>query len=163
MSLRDKDTRVLREGSFQVSKNYVRFLKSKDTSDAKLRDRSIAIMPANFSSTLKNVNERYLRLSKSITKLPPIDHAVKIKKRVNGKFVLQIPCDPSYTRRVSTEEPDAICGIDPGGRTFATVYDPTNANAFQVGLEEDKKSVMRRWHNKIDETQWHLKNAQKRS
>ncbi|MES9883600.1 MAG: hypothetical protein ABW185_22300, partial [Sedimenticola sp.] len=48
----------------------------------------------------------------------------------------------------------------PGGRTFATVYDPTNANAFQVGLEEDKKSVM---HNRIDEAHWHLKNAQDRS
>ncbi len=120
-------------------------------------------MQANFSTTKKNAKERYIRLSKSISKLPPIDHAVKIKKRANGKFVLQIPCDPSYTRCSSTKTSEAICGIDPGGRTFATVYDPTNASAFQVGLEEDKKSVMRRWHNKIDETQWHLNNAQKRS
>ncbi len=77
--------------------------------------------------------------------------------------MLQVPCDPSYTRCSSTKTPEAICGIDPGGRTFATVYDPTNANAFQVGLEEDKKAVMRAWHNKIDETHWHLTNAQKRS
>ncbi len=163
VSLRDKDMRALREGSFQVSKEYVRFLKSTDTGDTKVRDRCIVLMANNFSTHKKNAKERYLRLSKHIRKLPPFDHAVKVKKRANGKFVLQIPCDPSYTRRSSTKTPDSICGIDPGGRTFATVYDPTNANAFQVGLEEDKKSVMRAWHNKIDETHWHLKNAQKRS
>ncbi|MES9879330.1 MAG: hypothetical protein ABW185_00420 [Sedimenticola sp.] len=125
---------------------------AKDTSDAKLRDRSVALMADSFSTQKNNVTARYIRLSKSINKLPPIDHAVKIKKRADGMFVLQIPCDSSYTRRVSLAKPDAICGSDPGGSTFATVYNPTNANAFQVGLEEDKRSVMRQWHNKIDET-----------
>ncbi len=71
--------RVLREGSFQVSKDYVRFLKSTDTGDTKVRERSVALMADNFSPTKKNIRERYIRLSKSITKLPPIDHAVKVK------------------------------------------------------------------------------------
>jgi len=37
-------------------------------------------------------------LSNNVDKIPPIDHYVKIVKRANGQIVLQIPCDPSYTR-----------------------------------------------------------------
>ncbi len=122
VDMRDKDTRVLREGGFQVSKECVRFLKSNDTSDTKVQDRCIAIMQANFSAQKKNAKERYIRLSKSISKLPPIDHAVKVKKRANGKFVLQIPCDPSYTRRKSTGGARVPSAVSTWWKDVATVY-----------------------------------------
>ena len=158
VALKDKDIQFLREGSFQVPKLFVRFLNEKDTDNEQIRSRSISIMAANFSSTRRNVKERYLKLSKPVSKLPPINHDVRIKKRVNGKFVLQIPCDPIYTRKQIEETPDAMCGIDPGGRTFNTIYDPSNVKCYQVGIEKDKAKI-KMYEQQIDRAQLYLTKA----
>ena len=99
-----------------------------------------------------------MRLSKPIGKLPPINHDVRITKRVNGKFILQIPCDPMYTRKQTEETPDAMCGIDPGGRTFNTIYDPSNVKCYQIGIENDKAQI-KIFQNQIDRSQFHLQKA----
>ena len=158
--LRDKDIQFLREGSFQVPKMCVRFLKEKDTNNANILSRSIAIMATNFGSK-KNIKEKFLKLSKPVSKLPPINHDVRIKKRVNGKFILQIPCDPMYTRKQIKETQDAMCGIDPGGRSFNTIYDPSNVKCYQVGIENDKIQI-KIYQNQIDKAQFRLKKACKK-
>ena len=158
--LRDKDIQFLREGSFQVPKLYVRFLKEKDTDNVNIRSRSIAIMTTNFGSK-KNIKEKFLKLSKPVTKLPPINHDVRIKKRVNGKFVLQIPCDPTYTRKQIEITQDAMCGIDPGGRSFNTIFDPSNVKCYQVGIENDKAQI-KLYQTEIDKAQFYLQKAIKK-
>ena len=153
----------IQNGSIGIQKQYVRHLVEKD--HAAVVDfpsqKYLCIMPDNFANR-NTPNQRFIKISKSVHKIPPIDHDVKIVKRANGKFVLNIPCDPKYTRRDSSndDQQKRICGIDPGGRTFATVYDPVDCSAFQVGLEEDKMYDIRKLHNKIDEAQKHLTYAQ---
>ena len=157
VALKDKDIKFLREGSFQIPKDYVRFLTEKDTDNVNIRSRSIAIMTTNFGSK-KNIKEKFLKLSKPIGKLPPINHDVRITKRVNGKFILQIHCDPMFTRKQTEETPDAMCGIDPGGRSFNTIFDPSNVKCYQVGIENDKAQI-KIFQNQIDRSQFHLQKA----
>ena len=156
--LKDKDIQFLREGSFQVPKKNVNLLTEQMCADANIRPRLISIMADNFSASRQNVKERFLKLSKSTSKIPPINHDVRIKKRVNGKFVLQIPCDPIYTRKQIEETPDAMCGIDPGGRSFNTIYDPSNVKCFQVGIEKDKAQI-KIYEQQIDRAHFNLTKA----
>jgi IS605 OrfB family transposase len=150
VDLRNKDTTILREGSFEVPRLYVRLLTSKDNINERFRQSRIAMMPDNFSKSRKDCKERFLRISKDVSKLPPLSYDMKISKRANGKFVLHIPCDPICTRQIHVNSTDSICSIDPGGRTFATCYDPSNLKCFQVGRKEDKERIIYRLHDKID-------------
>lgn len=84
---------MLREGSFDVQNMFVRLLTEKDISDKRTREMRIALMPANFSNSKKDWKERFLRLSKNVSKLQPLSHDMKIRKQPDGKFVLQIPYD----------------------------------------------------------------------
>lgn len=161
VTLKDKDITKLREGSFAVQHLFARLLTEKDVSNERARQYGIALMPANFSKSRKDQTERFLRLSKPVSKLPPLSHDMKVCKRANGKFVLQIPCDPVCTRRRRVHESDSICSIDPGARTFATCYDPSNVKVFQVGREEDKKRVTRKLYDEIDEAHHYLSVARK--
>ena len=88
---------------------------------------------------------------------------MKISKRPNGKFVLHIPCDPVCTRHKQMHSSDSICSIDPGGRTFATCYDPSNLKCFQVGRKEDKERIIYKIHEKIDRVHEQLTLAQKKN
>ncbi|KAH3753320.1 hypothetical protein DPMN_187955 [Dreissena polymorpha] len=151
------------QGSFCVPKLFVRNLSSKDVSidNINMLNRYICMIPENFEKRSKP-KERFLKLAKPITKIPPFDHDVKIVKRADGMFILNIPCDPKYTRRNASNDTidKRVCGIDPGGRTFATVYDPIDCSVFQVGIEEDKQYVISKLHNKIYHAHKHLTKAQ---
>jgi IS605 OrfB family transposase len=153
------------QGSFCVPKKYIRHLSDKDVSNdnTQMQNRYICMMPDNFGKRSKP-NERFIKLAKPITKIPPIDHDVKIVKRADGMFLMNIPCDPTYTRRNTSNDTieKRVCGIDPGGRTFATVYDPIDCNVFQVGIEEDKQYVISKLHNTIYHAHKHLTKAQKK-
>ncbi|KAH3839068.1 hypothetical protein DPMN_112490 [Dreissena polymorpha] len=107
-----------------------------------MQNRYICMIPDNVEKR-SNLKERFLKLAKRITNIPPIDHGVKIIKRADGTFIMNIPCDPKYTRRNASNNTidKRVCGIDPGGRTFATMYDPIDCNVFQVGIEEDQQYV----------------------
>ncbi|KAH3717683.1 hypothetical protein DPMN_060478 [Dreissena polymorpha] len=151
------------QGSFCVPKVLLRHLSGKDvsTDNSNMLNRYVCMMPDNFEKRSKP-KERFLKLAKRITNIPPINHDVNIVKRADGMFVLNIPCDPKYTRRNASNDTidKRVCGIDPGGRTFATVYDPIDCNVFQVGIEEDKQYVISKLHNKIDHAHMHLTKAQ---
>ncbi|XP_045186055.2 uncharacterized protein LOC123544064 [Mercenaria mercenaria] len=162
VDLRNKDTAMLREGSFEVQSKYVRLLTEKDIPDERIRQSRIALMPDNFSKSKKDWKERFLRLSKKVSKLPPLSHDMKVCKRPDGKFILQIPCDPICTRQIQVQTSDSICSIDPGGRTFATCYDPSNIKTFQIGPEADKKEIIHKYHEKIDQVHRLLAYAQKK-
>ena len=151
VDLKNKDTTILREGSFEIQRLFVRLLTTKDITNERFLQSRIALMPANFSISKKDYNERFLKISKNVSKLPPLSHDMKISKRANGKFVLHIPCDPVYTRKNHlNDSTDSICSIDPGGRTFATCYDPSNLKCFQIGRKGDKERIIYKLHDKID-------------
>jgi hypothetical protein len=58
-----------------------------------------------------------LKLGKLISKLPPIAHDVTVTK-----WILNIPCAAKFIQRPITDQPTAICGVDPGARTFLTSF-----------------------------------------
>jgi putative transposase len=80
-----------------------------------------------------------LKLGKLISKLPPIMHDVTVTKRINGKWILNIPCAPKFVRRPIADQPTAICGVDPGARTFLTVFDETNKEAYKLGDDSERR------------------------
>lgn len=162
VTLKNKDTTVLREGSFEVQQLFVRLLTEKDISGERTRRNRIALMSNNFSNSKKDWKERFLRLSKPVSKLPPLSRDMKVCKRANGKFVLMVPCDPISTRQIQVHTSNSICSIDPGGRTFATCYDPSNLKVFQVGRKEDKERVIHKLHDKIDQVHSLLSKARDR-
>lgn len=90
---------------------------------------------SNFSIDRTQNEPLLLRLSKPTYRLPPFENDVRIVKDPGGKYRLHIKCHASYTRKASKRHiKTAICGIDPGGHTFATIYDPSNKKCFQVGF-----------------------------
>jgi transposase len=80
-----------------------------------------------------------LKLGKLISKLPPILHDVTVTKRINGIWILNIPCAPKFLRRPITNQPTAICGVDPGARTFLTVFEETNKEAYKLGDDAERR------------------------
>ncbi len=119
----------IREGSFGVQKVSVGRLPEKDTSDKDIIAKCLCIMGDNFSNKRRRNRQRFIRLSKATSKLPPFEHDVTITRRANGKYILHIPCDPKYTRCDQSGRKNAMCGIDPGGRTFCHRLRPTNCGA----------------------------------
>lgn len=155
-----KFNRPVRVGSFKVSKQDVRLLTEEDTVDNVFRSRHIAIMVDNFLFLDKETpNEfKFIKLSTSVYTLPPFEYDLTIVKKVNGKFALHIPCDSMYTRRQFTPK-DAMCGIDPGIRTFATIYDLTEQTAYQVGTKQDTQQTIPELQNKIKKAKEDLHRA----
>jgi transposase len=103
-----------------------------------------------------------LKLGKLISKLPPIAHDVTVTKRVNGKWKLNIPCAAKFMQRPITDQPTAICGVDPGARTFLTVFDETNKEAYKLGDDAERrilKPIMSRAKRLGDESSWAAKQA----
>jgi putative transposase len=80
-----------------------------------------------------------LKLGKAVSKLPPIAHDVTVTKRVNGKWILNIPCSTKFLRQPISGQPIAICGVDPGARTFLTVFDEMNQEAYKFGDEPERR------------------------
>ena len=149
------------EGSFCVQKLYTRPVKEKDFrhDPARWQQKYISLLPDAFGR-VANPTERYLLLSKSIDRIPPIDHDFWVTLRPDGRFVLRIPCDSKYTRvQKGRTSNGAMCGVDPGSRAFVTVFDETRREAWQVGTIEDKRDVMVPIHKSIDEQSKRLTKA----
>ncbi|AFU90098.1 putative methyltransferase [Abalone herpesvirus Victoria/AUS/2009] len=92
-------------------------------------------------------------LSRPVSRLPPLDHDMKIIKRPDKKFILCIPCKQSYTRKDFSATEKTFAAIDPGIRTFATVYEPENNNFIEFGNESwFKSSKIQKIQKQIDET-----------
>ncbi|XP_045183411.2 uncharacterized protein LOC123541854 [Mercenaria mercenaria] len=163
VSLKDKDDMNPSHGAFEIQKALIRKLKETDSDDYDILNNCLSVMADNFTMRRKDVRNRFLRLSKPVSKLPPLEHAVKIVKTAKGKFVLHIPCDPTYTRSKRYDEPfDSMCGIDPGGRTFLTIYDPSKPRAFQIASRCKAPSKPVRKRTKKKGEKWHRKKKSQR-
>ena len=135
-------------GSCLVQKQYCRPVKDRDDAPACQR-RHIVLLPdiMSGSNIVKRIPwdvrcNRFLRLTKNVADVPPFDHDMKIVKTGPSKYRLHIPCTSSWTRRKcrKTEDHDsAVCSIDPGCRTFATIYDPTRNLALAYGTQQQRK------------------------
>jgi hypothetical protein len=117
--------RTLPVGSFGIQKLYVKPSSSSSP-------RYLRVFYDMFGKT-------ELKLGKPLTKLPPIVHDVTVTKCVNGKWILNIPCAAECSRRPIVTQPTAICGVDPGARTFLTVFDETNQEAYKLGDESERR------------------------
>jgi transposase len=111
-------------GTFGIQK---RFIKPSSTSRRHLR------------ALFDMFGKTELKLGKPIAKLPPISHDVTVTKRINGKWILNIPCAAKFLQRPITGKPTAICGVDPGARTFLTLFDETNNEAYKLGDESERR------------------------
>jgi putative transposase len=111
-------------GTFGIQKRYI---KPSSTS------------PRHLHALFDMFGKTELKLGKPIAKLPPISHDVTVTKRVNGKWILNIPCAAKFLQRPITGQPTAICGVDPGARTFLTVFDETNHEAYKLGDEPERR------------------------
>jgi transposase len=134
---RPMGTTNIAAGTFGIQKLYV---KPSSTSPRHLR-----VLYDMFGKT-------ELKLGKLISKLPPILHDVTVTKRINGKWILNIPCAAKFLRQPISGQPIAICGVDPGARTFLTVFDETNKEAYKLGDDAERrilKPIMKRVGRRI--------------
>ncbi|KAK7467896.1 hypothetical protein BaRGS_00036871 [Batillaria attramentaria] len=103
-------------------------------------------------------NQAEIKLTKPC-KIQNIEHDFTVEKTLKGKFVLCVPVhDMSIMRKSkpSHGETTAMCGIDPGVRTFVTVYDPTNLETYQFGTVDEKRRRLMRFTERIDD--WNGRN-----
>ena len=79
-----------------------------------------------------------------------IKHDVKIYRNAIGKYYLLLPVP---LEKLCGKENLNICGIDPGIRTFATVYDPCSNTVTKYGNRNDYEKKLKRFHIKLDAMQ----------
>jgi hypothetical protein len=126
-------------GSMQIQGRVnIRVLKCKDLKHLHAHDqvkstyleRRLSIMPESFGPKTTPA-KRFIRVSRRVSLLPPMEKYVIIAKVARGKYRMHIPCDPSSTRKPFTlPSPTSVCSIDPGSRTFATIYNPGKQVAY---------------------------------
>lgn len=96
--------------------------------------------------------------------IPKIERDFKITKTPKGKFVLCLPVtDTSVMRRARPPSPERksyCCGIDPGARSFITVYDPSRQECFQFGTTKEKAKRLIPLVRRID--RWMTKTPERR-
>jgi putative transposase len=89
----------------------------------RVNDRTLSIYPDMTSS--------YFRTTESISE---INHDCKI--HYNGlHYYILIPVDKKIT--IAPSRPESVCAIDPGCRTFLTLYDPENG-CIEIGKNFSK-------------------------
>ena len=135
-------------GSCLVQKAYCRLLGENDVKggDRKLLKNRLCLLPAIMAGNSLHAHwadrrHRFVRITKNVNSLPPFNHDLKIVKCSRSKYRLHIPCQVHHTRShcKAPDEPEkAVCSIDPGCRTFATIYDPTRIVALAYGTKEQR-------------------------
>ncbi len=65
-----------------------------------------------------------------------IDHDVKVQRNACGKYYLLIPI-PLEIKKPSTYIEGCMVGIDPGVRSFVTIYDPSRGKVTEYGKVKD--------------------------
>ena len=142
----------IQNGSFRVQHAYVKAMSDmKKAPTFPDSDRRIALLPASFSTTVKNA-DRYLKLSKRVCDIPPLAHDMMVVKTAAGKWRLHIPCDVSWTRpKLPLKASHRVVSLDPGVRTFLTGYDPSHLHTFDIGrAQDDLEKIDRGVRDKID-------------
>lgn len=136
-----KDFRTALKGNFTR-------LKTGDITSFKMNYRS----KKNIKSQTFYVRKRWIEQKKNtiILKLPHMSEIIlwsgktkwrhlflmdcKIQKTWTGEYYLCIPYAYGVDNQDSTKKESLrVCSLDPGVRTFQTVYDATNGHALQVG------------------------------
>jgi IS605 OrfB family transposase len=149
-------------GSITTSKTFINKLSPAQVQSLDKKDRNFAycyfsFIPNMFKGDLKEDKLFRFTCAQSAKKLPPFDHAVTFAKTNMGKWHLYIPCAPQYTRKttfdrdVGDKYKPAVLGIDPGVRTFQTVYDNTTDTVVEYGAghETDFVTKLKAKHFKL--------------
>ncbi len=111
-----KDEECLKGGTFGIEKCQCR----------KLDDKHISFYHKHGIGKMKLISKLLFNL----------EHDVKMYRNPRGKYYLMVPI-PLEKRPMKAEACGSIAGIDPGVRTFATVYDPSHCKVMQYGVADD--------------------------
>ena len=129
-------------GTFGIQKAFVK----------KVDDRALSMIPdiLSGSSKRKGNDNRVMRLSSA--NIPPIDHDVTVTKTIRGRWRLNIPVPISYTRKQPPTgvSPEHVISIDPGVRTFASMYDQTKQEYVEIGMQQDREKLLQRFSDRMD-------------
>ena len=150
------------EGCFGI--RYVRpFDRDRDPID--MTDRKIVCLSVGAP---KKRHAHYIKIRQCLDRLPPLQGDMRVVKRVDGTFILQIPCDANKymrrSKRKSRNNNNKVASIDPGVRTFATIYDATDDHCYQVGTWRQRNDVLKNIDAKLEKahaTFLRAKNADK--
>ena len=125
LNYKDMELPLVSGGAFRYDKQHIRVTKEEKDNGNK---HSISFLPGQFQNCSKHI-----KLSRRSRKAPPLNHDVTFVLRPDDSWCMSIPCDPVYTRsKKGFIENDAICFIDPGCRTFLTLYDPTRKETEDI-------------------------------
>jgi IS605 OrfB family transposase len=107
----------------------------------------IKMTPTFFEEKVdkKKVDHSHIKVHKKITKVSKIEHNVDIVKIRNEYFIhIPIETDPTKTQKTKT-----IAGVDPGIRTFATVFSH-NKETNVITEYKHRSDLLRKLNLKIN-------------
>ena len=130
-------------GGFAVPKLYGRLPTDKERREYRaIADKCIAIIPSVLNGGDRALGRNSLmRISCRGDRLPPFLHEFRITRQPDGSFRMTIPCLASRLRKPASSS-DAVCAIDPGVRTFATVYDATRRECWETGTASERTNLL---------------------
>ena len=160
--MKSKDIDNIRTGYLGAQAKHVNFVDDEKRMklNEKLKERDSLTKKAR-----KKYNYHYLKFypkflgSPIKVKLRPkenkfiaqeIKHDVKIYKNAIGKYYLLLPVSLD---KLCGKDNLNICGIDPGIRTFVTVFDPCSNKVTKYASKNDYEKNLQKYHIKIDAIQ----------
>lgn len=138
--MKTKRTSNISTGSFGVQKIYVHTptQKQADKYGVHTPRRYLSVLPGVFEM---NDAEPLMKLSRKKGLRVPVTADCTITRRPNNKWVLNLPCDANLIRSNPATPPTKLAGVDPGIKTMVTVYDATDHDAWEMGLESDYEKM----------------------
>ena len=146
-------------GSFRIQRDNLRPFDAKtdvkNIPDYTQGYKSICFMPDVMSGTTetKNNRDRYMRLSRPISALPPFDNEIYVvTRRVNNKFVLNIPCNLDFGSKqkwhTTSIKTPAVCHRAPGlsakiQKQVAALEDKIRVVQQQIAISEKAGQTQR--------------------
>lgn len=118
-----------------------------NTSSIELRSRSIKTNRDTVAFFKRYFGNNGIKIKEQ---LPDINYSIRLQRTRERQFYLCIPRAQSFTQTTSLR----ACAIDPGVRSFITLYDP---EGLTLSVDDTKNSIFRRCLL-IDRLQSHITN-----
>ncbi len=133
---------ALKTNLAKMKKSTITHFKLQFQSKKKLRSESIWLSEAyiDISKVKKGTiilnlpKQKPIKLWKMDQEIPPIFHECRLQRTKTNDFYLCIPVDVEGVEKQDPQKNIRVCSLDPGDRTFQTIYDPSRNHTYEVGV-----------------------------
>src|SRR3989338_4379727 len=123
----------LKKGTIKQFKMRFRSKKKAQSESIWLSEAYIDVSKVNKGTLRLNLpNQKGIKFWKTDQEIPPILHECRLQRTYTNDYYLCIPVD---VERVESQDPQEIrvCSLDPGDRTFQTIFEPSTNRTYEIG------------------------------